>query len=126
MTWPNRKRVGLIEIGSYAVRRMVATFEPNGNFSLDGSESREYVHGIDIENIEEPKVAALWSAVQQFYRSLVDSAFPLADIWVYGTELCRRLSKGPYRLPSYVMVLSHCCPVDGGYYFIITLQDKGF
>jgi hypothetical protein len=20
----------------------------------------------------------------------------------------------------------HCCPVDGGYYFIITLQDKGF
>jgi hypothetical protein len=25
-----------------------------------------------------------------------------------------------------VRTWNHCCPVDGGYYFIITLQDKGF
>jgi hypothetical protein len=31
------------------------------------------------------------------------------------------------RLQSlYACLLGHCCPVDGGYYFIITLQDKGF
>jgi hypothetical protein len=26
----------------------------------------------------------------------------------------------------YAIIVDHCCPVDGGYYFIITLQDKGF
>jgi hypothetical protein len=25
-----------------------------------------------------------------------------------------------------VLGFMYCCPVDGGYYFIITLQDKGF
>ena len=105
MTLYNGKRLGFVEIGSYAVRRMVATFQPNGSFWLDGSKSYEYVHGIDVDSVDETKVAALWKVVQDLYKSLLDLELPAKDVWVYGTELCRRLSKRQ-RLPTYVLVLS--------------------
>jgi len=84
---------------------MLATFEPNGNFWIDGSESQEYVHGIDLDNPDEAGVLMLWRSVQNFYESLLESGLPPGDIWVYGTELCRRLASESQRVPAYVTVL---------------------
>ncbi|MGY4282585.1 exopolyphosphatase/pppGpp-phosphohydrolase [Bradyrhizobium sp. LM2.7] len=100
------KRLGIIEIGSYSVRRMIARFEADGTFRADRGEAREYTHDIDLDSVEEYKVAALWANVQDFYNSLIESKLVPGEIWVYGTELCRRLSKGSRRLPEYVIILT--------------------
>ncbi|WP_315718557.1 MULTISPECIES: hypothetical protein [unclassified Bradyrhizobium] len=106
MTLDNRKRLGIVEVGSYAVRRMVATFEPNGKFRIDGSESDEYIHGVDADNLDNHSVDCLWQAVHGFYKYLLDSGLRPENVWVYGTELCRRLSIMQHRIPTYVIVLN--------------------
>jgi exopolyphosphatase/pppGpp-phosphohydrolase len=99
------KRVGIIEIGSRSVRCMVAKFSSNGSFRAEPNEARNFVHGIDVDHIEPPKVADLWTQVDQFYKRLTEQQFD--RIWVYGTELCRRLSKdASQRPPPYVTILN--------------------
>jgi exopolyphosphatase/pppGpp-phosphohydrolase len=100
------KRLGIIEIGSYSARRMIARFEADGTFRADRGEAREFIHGIDVDNVDENKVVDLWANVQEFYKGLVESNLAPNEIWVYGTELCRRLSEGSRRLPGYVIVLT--------------------
>ena len=52
-----------------------------------------------------------------------------ASISRAAAEICHRpvdVLVGRMRVHAQEVCRSHCCPVDGGYDFNITLQDKGF
>jgi exopolyphosphatase/pppGpp-phosphohydrolase len=98
------KRIGVVEIGSRYVRRMAAIFEPTGVFHADRDAAEQFPHFIDVNHIEQAKVITMWRKVEEFYEALKRARDPCDEIWVYGTELCRRLLEKGDRLPEYVRV----------------------
>jgi hypothetical protein len=53
---------------------------------------------------------------------------PTAEAWERdrAVRLLRKSRTKTVFRGEFVPTLQHCCPVDGGYDFNITLQDKGF
>lgn len=96
--------IGIIEIGSRAVRYMVARFAANGSLQIEFA-PKPFPHEIFIDQIEEDKVATLFSVVDAFKRDVEMRG--CSRVRIYGTALLRRLIDLPgYTLPSYVEVLS--------------------
>ncbi len=98
------RRVGLIEIGSRSVRYMVAEMRPDWDFDVLPTGTRDYVHNIDVDDLDRSKLEKLWMVVEDFMNNLrvrkCDRTF------IYGTELCRKLKGRPdLVLPSFVTVL---------------------
>ena len=96
------KRIGIVEVGSRAIRLMVADFLWDGSFKAlrTGSE----MHQVEISNLSEHAAALLWSKVDRFYREL--QSFSCDRAMVYGTALCRKLTGLGYPVPSYLQILS--------------------
>jgi exopolyphosphatase/pppGpp-phosphohydrolase len=99
------KRVGLIEIGSRSVRYMVARFDQAGTFEIDPRAKDSFEHRINLDSMDDVKVSELWSKVGEFNDALLN--IRCDRVWIYGTELCRRLEREPgQQLPSFVTILS--------------------
>jgi ubiquinone/menaquinone biosynthesis C-methylase UbiE len=56
------------------------------------------------------------------------TAHGLADRFSYQVAVAEKIpfADASFDLVTCQTVLIHCCPVDGGYDFSITRQDKGF
>jgi exopolyphosphatase/pppGpp-phosphohydrolase len=97
------ERIGVIEVGSQSVRYLVADFEWDGSYRRTQARTA-YKHGIELNNLDDDKIAAMLTQVEAYYNDLERHRGVRAI--VYGTELCRRLAeRGHPKLPRFLHIL---------------------
>lgn len=98
-----RKKIGVIEVGSRAVRYLVGYFELDGTFHTDRT-AAPFIHDIMIDQIDQIKVDELLTAVDAYHRDL--QTRECDGSIVYGTALCRRLREIGQTFPAYLKVFT--------------------
>jgi exopolyphosphatase/pppGpp-phosphohydrolase len=81
-------RIGLIEVGSRAIRLLVADFDRLSNFTPVKIDTLQ--HGIDPSEIEAGDVDRINEIIMRLEEAV--SKFSCDRVAIYGTEICRRIS----------------------------------
>ena len=81
-------RIGLIEVGSRAIRLLVADFDRFANFIPVKIDTIQ--HGIDPSEIEAGDVSSINEIILRLEDAI--SKFSCDRVVIYGTEICRRIS----------------------------------
>jgi exopolyphosphatase/pppGpp-phosphohydrolase len=93
-------KVGIIEIGSRAVRTLVAHFSPDGRSHTEPT-AAPFIHDIKIDSIEPRKVAAMLEAVVSFQKDIDQRECERRR--TYGTALVRVLKGAQkYSIPDWI------------------------
>lgn len=96
-------RIGLLEIGSRAVRFLVADFETSGTFKPVKIETVR--HGINPSQIDETNVDTINLIIETFSKKLTN--YDCDRKLIYGTEICRLINKKfPKKLAAGLKVLT--------------------
>lgn len=82
-------RIGLIEVGSRAVRYLVADFDINSRFSPVTIET--YRHDVSPAGFQRGDIARINTLVERAFADL--EMHNCEKSFVYGTEICRRMDK---------------------------------
>jgi len=82
-------RIGIAEIGSKTTRLMIADFDSRGDFRIVNATSES--HGINLETTDESSLVKV-NEIGELAHKFLD-LFGCDKTLVYGTELCRQLSR---------------------------------
>lgn len=98
-----RVRIGLLEIGSRAIRFLVADFDRGGNF--DPVHINTMMHGIDPTSFNSEDIAMLNHKIDELCLRLGE--YSCDRILVYGTELCRIIDREfPNKISKSIKILT--------------------
>ena len=95
--------IGLVEVGSSAVRFAVAVSFSDGTLLIQNKGN--YPHAVNPGKLDLVELSALWRAVYGFQKALTE--FNCDRKLIYGTDICRQLAiLDKQYIPGYIHVLS--------------------